>query len=107
VPTAPASKPASSYITAVLLQLAAHLALRGYTFVGSDLYQPLPPAMAAAFARLRHVPRGKCPPGKILKASAGLIPNFLSWALNSTLPAVQVGAAQDALLCCTCVFPHL
>lgn len=75
----------------VFLQLASHLAARGYTFVGSNLYQPLPPFLAAAFASSKRVPRGNCPSGRFLAASASLIPTFLEWARNSSLPAVQVG----------------
>jgi len=68
------------------LQLATLLAGRGYTFIASYYYRPLPPIFANG-----SMVRPGCPEGKILATSAALIKTWLDYVQEK-------GAKEDAVL---------
>ena len=68
------------------MQLATLLAGRGYTFIASDYYRPLPPIFANG-----SMVRPGCPEGKILATSAALIKTWLDYVQEK-------GAKEDAVL---------
>lgn len=60
-----------------MTQIARQLASKGFTFVASDLYQPLPAALKQALTASGYSPPPSCPRDKILSPTAALLQTFL------------------------------
>jgi len=72
------------------LQIARLLNSRGYTFVASDYYQPLPPLLQQALGNNTQSRPASCPDNKWLAPTSALLKDFLDYAQQSDHVQLQV-----------------
>eukprot|EP00775_Hariotina_reticulata_P012823 gene12823-12950_t len=79
-------------------QIAGLLNGRGYTFIASDYYQPLPPLLQVALANSTRPRAASCPNNKILASTSALLKDFLDYAQQSDDIQLQEIASRGVVL---------